>query len=284
MSILKVLTYNVCFGCMLGSEDDVSALPLARRCASTGDSPNRCLLQVVSNIDRAGDLCGGLDLVGLQEASAWSEIKTRSRELVEKTPVVTRVGKEELVLFVGSPYRVLWKGDGEVSGRPLQVVRMTDERDGRALVVVHLHNNHRERGATELLQRSIANVAGVDAAVESSAGGDFTVICMGDWNDTLDARRGFRPFLMCGCNQRIKDIAVSATSSIPRSCCSTEVDGKRMKFVSDYVMSNRRCRNQVPSQLLMDMMRHDASDHYAVLAVIGQTNSFHPLFHLLCDA
>jgi hypothetical protein len=284
MAVVKVLTYNVCFGCMSGSEEDKSALPLAKRCAKSaeGSSPNYCLLQVARNIDKAGSLCGGLDLIGLQEASAWKELQATSRELAEKTPVDVRVGKEELVLFVGSRYYIQWAGGGEVSGRPLQVVLLQDKRGGGYTVVVHFHNNHKEKGTSDILQQSIANVKDVGWALDHA--GDCTVICMGDWNDSLKARRGFKPFLRCKCSPDTVAMCVSAASTLPRTCCSTDVYDKNMKFVSDYVLSNRWCKNEVPVPLLLDMMLHDASDHYAVLATIGRKDPSHPLFHLLCDA
>jgi len=268
---------------MLGSEEDSSAVQLAKRCAATADegAPNKCLFQVARNIDLAGSLCGGLDLIGLQEASAWDAIRDNSKELRGKTPVVTRVGKEDLVLFVGGRYHIQWVGHGDVSGRPLQVVRLQDVRSGSCVVVVHFHNNHKEKGTSELLQRSIASVVDVGSALDVT--GDLTVICMGDWNDSLDARRGFQPFLLCGCPSDVAVTSVSATSTMPRTCCSTASEDKRMKFVSDYVLSNRWCRNDVPARLLVDMMRHDASDHYAVLATVGRKDASHPLFHLLCD-
>jgi endonuclease/exonuclease/phosphatase family metal-dependent hydrolase len=283
MEGVKVLTYNVCFGCMLGSEEDKSALPLAMRCAkSAGDSSsNGCLLQVARNIDKAGSICGGLDLIGLQEASAWKALQAKSRELWQKTPVAVRVGKDELVLFVGDRYLIQWAGDGEVSGRPLQVVLLRDVRGGGYTVVVHFHNNHEEKGTSEILQQSIANVKDIGWALDVAR--DCTVICMGDWNDSLKARRGFKPFFKCACSPETAIIGVSAASTLPRTCCSTDSYDKNMKFTSDYVLSNRWCKNEVPTSLLVDMMLHDASDHYAILATIGRKDVSHPLFHLLCD-
>ena len=283
MEVVRVLTYNVCFGCMSGSEEDKSALPLAMRCAkSAGESsPNGCLLQVAHNIDKAGSICGGLDLIGLQEASSWKALQAKSRELGQKTSVAVRVGKEELVLFVGSRYLIQWAGEGEVSGRPLQVVLLEDVRRGGHAVVVHFHNNHKEKGTSEILQQSIANVKDIGWALNVAR--DCTGICMGDWNDSLKARRGFKPFLKCTCSPETAMIGVSAALTLPLSCCSTDFYDKNMKFTSDYVLSNRWCKNEVPTSLLVDMMLHDASDHYAVLATIGRKDISHPLFHLLSD-
>lgn len=278
---LKVLTYNVCFGCMLGSERDTSARRLALRCAASGSPPtaNRCLKQVARNVDVAGDCCGGLDLVGLQEASAWELLRQHSRELAAKRPVVTQVGPEELVLFLDRRLEVLWLGEGAVSGRPLQLLLLRDLRDGASLFVVHLHNHHRAQGATPVLLRSIAAVSGVnEALLRASEEENLTVLCMGDWNDAFVDRRGLRPFALCACPAPLRALTVSAVASMPKSCCSTEKEarGRTMAFVGDYVLSNGECRNEIPERLLAALQSGDASDHFAVLAVVRRARP-HPV-------
>ena len=283
MQVLKILTYNVCFGCMIGSEEDKSALPLARRCATSlvQHSPTQCLLQVVRNIDKAADISGGLDVIGLQEASAWSEIQLRSRELADKTAIVTKVGQEELVLFVGRTYHVQWSGSGSVSGRPLQVVRLRHILSGCCIILVHFHNNHMEKGTDALLQQAIADVVDINSALVNAS--KCTVICMGDWNDSYEVRNGFRPFSLCVSPSNVKNITVSTGGGIPKSCCSTKSKNKHMRFVSDYVLSNKRCQNDLPLDLLVDLSYKDASDHYAIRAIVETRNIAHPLFHFLCE-
>jgi hypothetical protein len=257
---INVLTYNVCFGCMLGSADDVSARRLALRC---GDGrPNRCLLQAARNIDVAGDCCGGLNIVGLQEADSWRLLREHSRELSMKRAVVTKVGPEEIVLFTDGRFGVEWLGEGNVSGRPLQVLLLKERADDSLVLVVHLHNHHGAKGATDVLLRSIARVPGIDEVL-AHVGSDerLTVVCLGDWNDVLADRRGLRPFAHC---TSVRRLAVSAMATLPRSCCSTV--GESMAFSGDYVMSNWRCRNSIPERLLAELQREDASDHFAVLA------------------
>jgi len=262
---INVLTYNVCFGCMLGSADDVSARRLALRCG--GGRPNRCLLQAARNIDVAGDCCGGLDVIGLQEADSWPLLREHSHELSTKRAIVTKVGPEEIVLFIGERFGVEWLGEGKVSGRPLQVLLLKERVDDAPLLLVHLHNHHGAKGATDVLIRSIARVSGIDEVL-ARVGSDerLTVVCLGDWNDVLADRRGLRPFALCA---SVRGLAVSAMAALPRSCCST--GGESMAFSGDYVMSNRRCWNSIPERLLAELRREDASDHFAVLArVEGQ--------------
>lgn len=285
MGVINVLTYNVCFGCMLGSGQDRSARPLALRCAKSNgpQQANRCLQQVARNIDLAGDCCGGLDLVGLQEASAWELLQVESRELFVKKPVVTKVGPEEIVLFLGGRFDTKWLGEGQVSGRPLQLLLLRDNVDDTAVIVVHLHNHHKDKGTTELLLKSIAAVRGVEEALSSTnAANGLTVVCMGDWNDGLTDRRGLKPFALCAC-PALRDLTVSAVSTLPKSCCSTSTHDKHMPFAGDYVMSNMQCWNGIPEQLLEAMRRNDASDHYAVLAQVGGV-AVHPLVRVLCGS
>jgi hypothetical protein len=285
MGGMNVLTYNVCFGCMLGSAEDVSAQRLALRCASSGDDPrwpNKCLRQAARNIDVAGECCGGLDIVGLQEAGSWRLLQERSRELFAKRAVVTKVGPEEIVLFVDRRFEVEWLGEGEVSGRPLQLLLLYDRMDDAPVLLVHLHNHHRDKGTTEVLLKSIASVPGLTETL-SRAGADerLTVVCLGDWNDVAADRRGLRPFALCECPQFLRDLTVSAISVLPKSCCSTDTSGsKTMPFSGDYVMSNQRCWNGIPDLLLDEMHRNDASDHFAVLARV-EGAAPHPLVSVL---
>ena len=290
MGSLDVLTYNVCFGCMLGSAEDISAQRLALRCSKSGatSQPNRCLKQVAKNIDLAGDCCGGLDIVGLQEASAWQLLQEHSRELFTKKALVTKVGPEEIVLFVSGRFEVEWLGEGDVSGRPLQILLLRDRVDDATVLVVHLHNHHHEKGTTEILLKSIANVMGVnEALLHASEDERLTVLCLGDWNDVRTDRRGLRPFELCSCPV-LQKLTVSALAVLPKSCCSTRIQHKIMPFTNDYVMSNKRCWNDIPERLLAEMRRNDASDHFAVLARV-EGEAPHPLVRVLrgscgCDA
>ena len=58
MQKLVALSYNNCFGCMIGSEEDKSANDLALRCRNSvknTSEPTKCLLQVADNIERVFD-------------------------------------------------------------------------------------------------------------------------------------------------------------------------------------------------------------------------------------
>lgn len=85
---IRVLTWNISFGAMMGSDLDVGSLPLPQVCREkgefkfdkTGITYTQCLNNVVQTIDTSA-LDEPYDFVALQEASNCDIIFSKSTEL-----------------------------------------------------------------------------------------------------------------------------------------------------------------------------------------------------------
>jgi len=267
MPSLKILTYNVCFGCMTGSKLDKSALELAQRCKKTPSQiagVTVCLLQVCANIDAIAEL-GKLHIVGLQEASNWQKIQTQSLALRDMKPIAGKLHAEKIVLFVSSEFEILWEGMGAVSNRPLQVAHLRHIPTETSIVVIHLHNNHGEKGTRQHIQKGISAIVGISEGLRDVRDSD-PVICLGDWNDPKSTLAHLKPFERCSL-LNIRNVSVSTEMPLPKSCCSTKTNDQR-PFPGDYVTSNYATTNEIPQVVLHSLIKKDASDHFPVLGTV----------------
>ena len=84
MESIKVLTYNLCWGCMVAdktSKFDGTALPLATTCETLRNGNNNqhvCLQNIADFIDK---ICQGYDFIGTQENGNWVELNNASSVL-----------------------------------------------------------------------------------------------------------------------------------------------------------------------------------------------------------
>ena len=290
---IRVLTYNVCFGCMLETDQDKTALDLVARCRL---KPGVCLRNVCTNIDAVDAPSEAPHLVGLQEASNWPTIHQASRVLREMEPFTGRADREEIAMFISNDFQYLWQGMGQVSGRPLQVAKIRHLSTGKVVVVVHVHNNHGTKGTAQCIQKGICNVRGSavsnrrtqaypqhgmgDATRDAMASRgsppmykdsiqdglgdvaeDAVVICMGDWNDPDRRLVRIKPFQLCA-DLKIRDAEVCAGQFLPFTCCNG-MPGGRIRMTGDYVSANRPTSNWVAEHV-----NDDASDHLAARAQV----------------
>lgn len=266
---LKVLTYNICWDCMKGEKKRSStAYTLASRCSQHvhNQRTTPCLRQVATNIEHILRTNSGVDLVGLQEASRYLQIRELSPLLAAMKQYHNTIRGEEIVLYVGPKYNVEWHGYGNVSNRPLQVFRLKTHQRGNFVVVVHLHNHHDAKGTPSAIQIGIKNVLNIDREL-SKVPANASVVCLGDWNDPQQTIPGFQPFLYC--NIPLKTTAVTAEPPYPKSCCSTGLpNDKHMSGIADYVLSNYPTKNALALPLDTLNTQGDASDHYPVIAQV----------------
>ena len=266
---LKVLTYNICWDCMKGEKKHGStAYALASRCSQHGRDQHTtpCLRQVATNIEHILRTNSGVDLVGLQEASRYYQIRELSPLLAAMKQYHNTINHEEIVLYVGPKYNVEWHGYGNVSKRPLQVFRLKHHQRGNFVVVVHLHNNHDAKGTPHQIQIGIKNVVNINHEL-SKVPANASVVCLGDWNDPRQTIPGFQPFLYC--NIHLNKTAVTADPPYPKSCCITGLpNDKHMLGVADYVLSNYPTKNALALHQDMLNTQGDASDHYPVIAEV----------------
>ena len=268
---LFILTYNVCWGCMTGDAKDRTASKLAVRCGrELGRQPTQCLLQVAQNIETIEEdfAPNGYDLVGLQEASNWRDLRSRCACLQSMQVVEGRVGREDMVLFYGAKLQLQWHSLGNVSRRPLQVALF--HADDRELLVVHLHNGHGKNGAKEVIQSSLAAMDLHDKI--DALSDDCVIICLGDWNDPNETIPDFAPFANFD-NSKIQKKIVRFQGKLPRSCCSTRENDARRPYAGDSVLSSKPADaavNMIPLESLLQAGDvQDASDHFPVLATVS---------------
>ena len=266
----RVLTYNVCWGCMTNEGQDASALELAMRCKH-----DKCLLQVAANIDRANEASveagdGPLLAVGLQEATRYADLQAKSRVLNSMQLFAHQKHAEEQALFLDASLRVTWSGVGAVSRRPLQVA-LAESEGGHTLLFVNLHNNHHYKGTAACIQTGIANLtpqpphSRIWSDILSHLPEHVVVIAMGDWNEFHEPFR--LPFALCKTAPRhVQTMSLRSDNQPPLSCCSTsEYPRKSFKQTADYVLSNRGAINVLAPLASLG----DASDHLPVMAIIS---------------
>jgi len=145
---IRVLSYNVCWGCMLGNSKGMfnsTAKALSEKCIKTKKASGRrlsqsCLQTVADHIDNSAP-GHQLDFVGTQESANWSKLQRSSRVLRKMTAIhhLTSNGIVHMATFY-NPRR--WRLDaikvGDLlhtpldrnkpeTGRPYHILYLTDK-------------------------------------------------------------------------------------------------------------------------------------------------------------
>ena len=166
---IRVLTWNISFGAMMGSDLDVSSLPLPQVCREkgefeiddTGIKYTQCLNNVVQTIDTSA-LSEPYDFVALQEASNCNIVFSKSTELQRMGGFVHHMADfEDMITFYDEQkYNLLAVKVGNLvpgDGRPYQILFLQNTQDMSHYIFINLHNGHgtsRER----LEQKLSANI------------------------------------------------------------------------------------------------------------------------------
>lgn len=144
MKEIRVLTWNICYGCMTNNPEDRTARQLAERCKTLSKKtkkPFACLDNVIQTIqDASRDRT--FDFIALQEASNWKKIvRVFSNKMGH---VHSKGGYEDmLTLFDKNRFHLLGFKAGDLSsGRPYQVLVFHDKENKKIIVFINLHNGH----------------------------------------------------------------------------------------------------------------------------------------------
>jgi hypothetical protein len=183
-----------------------------------------------------------------------------------------QLGREDIALFYGPSLHLAWSRLGSVSGRPVQVALFL--QGDRDILVVHLHNNHREKGTREVIQASLKAIVGLDSLLAGLTD-DTVIVCLGDWNDPLEKIPGFAPFSNF-LNSPLKTKRVKYEGELPTSCCSVSERVPSRAMIGDYVLASLPASpalNEVPLASLAAASGpgpwpQDASDHFPVFAKV----------------
>lgn len=277
---LRVLTYNLCFGCMSGDAKvarlDATGAPLAMHCALTGDG-DTCLRQAARAIDSARPKP---DIVLLQEATRHSVLASYSKTLSAMRGVASKADREESAVYFSPKFTLRARVSGDAGiyperGRAFQIVVLTRQDNGTTYIVCNVHNGQGWRyGKTNLcknLSSALDTIKEMPTLTSSSA--PPVVVVGGDFNDVSGANfwAGFRPFDKSKIsNGKLQHIKVQCSAKPPKSCCdaSTSAALSRMHSIADYVMSG------VGSPAINKVVksRKLASDHWPVLARISHAH------------
>lgn len=307
---IKVLTWNVSFGAMSGSDNDASARPLPSVCKlkgahtdpKTGLRYTECLNNVVNLIDTSASV-RNYDFIALQEASKWKVMFDKSVELKRAGGYIHHIGnREEMVTFYDvNKYTLLAVKVGNLveGGRPYQILFLQD-KDHNFYIFINLHNGHDI--SKDVLQQKLSNnlknalkftgFKTKEKMLESEQeddisdiinGKEFKVIVAGDFNDDgQNYWQGLQPFKDTTYSN-LKDIVVKAEKKPPNTCCMPNasnqfirVNEKQDNQIGDYILVNDKMRvvidNIVVPQFTYNAEAIPTSDHLPVEITLLSTS------------
>jgi hypothetical protein len=244
---LRILTWNVSFGAMTGSDLDKTSLPLPAKCREKGEflyngsNYTQCLINVVNTIDSQNY---SYDFIALQEASNWNIIFSKSIKLQKMGSYVHHLADlEDMVTFYdNNKYTLMAVKVGNLlpgNGRPYQILFLQNNEDKSYYIFINLHNGHKI--SKEQLEISLSNNINIgfipskcniqiDLVKQSDVDRDisdiindknFKVIMAGDYNDhgKYNYWRNLHPFSKT-IFQNLKKINVKANALPPLTCCA----------------------------------------------------------------
>lgn len=171
MSDYKIISWNVCFGCMLSNDKSVhdrTAIVIATKCkddSHVANGRNVCLNNVV-NVLKSGNY----DIICLQEATNWKnifhELNTHTDYYYASNSVnINDDTFSEIVTFYNkNKFKLLYAKNGDVhesrqlsrhhDARPYQILFFNEIASGKQIVTINIHNGH---GITkDVLERTIS--------------------------------------------------------------------------------------------------------------------------------
>ena len=292
---IVAMTYNVCFGCMLGSKGstnytrDGTALYIATHCYHN----RNCLNNIKTTFDNvlSNSKYGSLDLVGIQEASKWQDI-IEAISLKNLICISSREINEDMVsLYNPTKFTLDYVTSGNTKpgdGRPGQILLLTEKTTNEKYMFINVHFAHLqtkkqlEDSLDKIIKGLYVQGTGTNLDLVSTKGSitldDKTiksynkVIFMGDTNDhgTVNLWKGFK-------------INGETTKSIkpPNTCCVPEsgknylrgTGGLNDSKLGDYILINDKLNfitnNEVPMGFNTNGSVFPTSDHLPVVAVIN---------------
>ena len=164
MESIKVLTYNLCWGCMVADKTstfDSTAFPLATTCETlrTGNNNQHvCLQNIADFIDKT---CKDYDFIGTQENGNWVELNNASSVLKGMGYVahLTDNGNVKFVTYYNTDkYTLLGGKAGDLTiaksseqGRPYHILFLEDNNTKKNIIFINVHNSH-NKGRKRILQ------------------------------------------------------------------------------------------------------------------------------------
>lgn len=256
---LRILSWNICWGCVSENINDRTSKELVKRCLRIGGK--KCLSNIANVITHKK-----YDIVALQEASKWRDIQTILRNKGRDYDVIScRKNQEDMATFYNTNrLELMGHIDGDISrGRPYQMIEFYDRKENKIFCFINLHNDHDI--SKKDLQDIIMN--GFDRFKRSLNTSTLNGIIMaGDFNDHYQNYwKGFR------INNSIK---LSSPIKPPKTCC-TGRDNIRTysshtdNMIGDYIIIDESemlftVVNKIVSHFNYDGRNFPTSDHLPV--------------------
>jgi hypothetical protein len=223
---IVVLSWNICFGCMIHSDKDKTGIAVVKQCIdkSTTHYDRPCmnnLLNFISNIPAIYNF-PEYDFIGLQESSGWQKIIQDPRMQQFLTTgggylnyVQGKSGPEDIITFYNSNKYILKAvkfGFINHQGRPYTILFLTDKRTDLCYIVVNMHNDHNisKNDLSDYLSNNLQNAIKIDSLanapienlerliiqnkeqpiVDIIASKEHHIILMGDTNENTSQSSG----------------------------------------------------------------------------------------------
>jgi hypothetical protein len=280
---LLVLSYNICWGCMQNDTKDGTGFEVAKECAK---KPDTCMQNVTNTIDHIS-IDNGIpyDLVGLQEASRYSDIHSNSSTLAPMIRVHALYNQEHIVSFYNpNKFSLLAFAGidialliGKGSGRPMLILVLERKTDKEKILFINFHNGHgyeiknlHDAVSVALtrfgnlvdptISQNLDNIQREDLSKFKRKGNltqlnfnfsEYNIIVTADSNENTSAVGGkfcrgqFQPLFNLGIQTPV------STTTTPITCCITIVNREGgLKLIGDYILYSNKIRaitdNKVP--------------------------------------
>jgi hypothetical protein len=289
-NIINVLSWNVSWGAMEGSGNDVTAAWLGEECkkTSTTNSLNECANNVIRFIDELKDK---YDFIAIQEASKWDIIHTNSNILKTMGYVHSMAGPEHLVTFYNKDkYKIIAVNNNSISknGRPYHILYLQNKKDNEFYIFINLHNLKGNNMSLDRLEYILSNKFNTFKVVNTEYINytdyqqlptinqlnwnqtKYNVIVAGDFNDA-DVKnywRGLRPFKKTNITN-IENILVGCNNVEPPKTCCKMTKHTIPNMNGDYILVNDTLEiihnNFIPNKNLPLLSQSSlSSDHYPI--------------------
>jgi endonuclease/exonuclease/phosphatase family metal-dependent hydrolase len=288
---INVLSWNVSWGAMEGSGNDVTARWLGEECKKTTitNNLNECANNIIKFIDELKD---NYDFIAIQEASKWDTIHKKSKILKTMGYVHSIAGPEHLVTFYDKDkYKIIAVNNKKMSknGRPYHILYLQNKKDSEFYIFINLHNRKDNNMSLNELEKilskefntfKLVNTANINYAEYEKITTTnqlnwnqtkYNVIVAGDFNDAniKNYWRGLRPFKKTNITN-IENILVGCNNDEPPKTCCKMTKHTIPNMNGDYILVNDTLEiihnNFIPNKNSPLLSQSSlSSDHYPIL-------------------
>jgi hypothetical protein len=300
---IKILTWNICWGCMEGNTGDLTAQKLAERCKTKiSNGKKTCQKNVIELLNNTN-----YDLIGLQEASTYDKIYenlNNKENLVcinNQVPAIGTSGPpyaQLATLYNKNMFKLLYASCGNLSdrdGRPFQLLFFNKILTDQKFIVLNMHMPHGIRSWVPMQKKiedslskgynfSSEDLTGIVKLNERTTTTNITetikklqnnyTIALGDFND--NGRTGTHNFWRTGIKILNFDI-VKANSTPEKSCCK---DNLQMNYdhYGDYILIDLNKLEYVVENIKgknfnLNQLSVPSSDHKPIMSTIRIKNN-----------